>query len=226
MVKTSPMSRSKKTPASTLSPSKSYARFEGVINRSLSLLVLQPPVEKLFLAGGNPYDLSDMTRAAVVLAVAAMDAYFTGVFAERLVPYLKKKKTPPKPLSELLQRAGLDTATALELLGMERPYRRVRKLMDSYLAQHVTQRVEVIDELFLAYGLKEFCKHVQGRAKRRTLLASIRTVVARRHQIVHKGDLNSHGKLQDIKASNIKTRVMHIVKFVSSADEILQKQLA
>jgi len=216
----------KKTATAKLAPSKSYVRFEGVINRSLNLLALQPPVEELLAAGGMPHDLSDMTRASVVLAVAAMDAYCTSVFAERLVPYLKKKSSAPKTLISLLQKAGLDAAMALELLGMERPYRRVRRLMDSYLAQHVTQRVEVIDELFLAYGFKDFCIHVQAKAKRKTLLASLRNLVQRRHRIVHKGDLNSHGNLQDIKPSRIKTRVMHVVRFVASADEILQKQLA
>lgn len=209
-----------------LSPSRSYARFEGVIRRSLNLLSLQPAVDKLFAGGSPPPDLSDMTRAAVVLAVAAMDAYFTGVFAERLVPYLKKMKAASPTLATVLQKAGLDASLALELLAMERPYRRIRKLMDSYLAQHVTQRVEVIDELFLAYGIKGFCHHVQSRAKRKTLLASIRNLVERRHQIAHKGDVNSHGRLQRIAPSQIKTRVMHVVKFVASADEILQHQLA
>lgn len=212
-------------PRSRLSPSKSYLRFEGVVKRSLNLLTLQSPVEKLFIAGGQSQDLSDMTRAAVVLAVAAMDAYFTGVFAERLVPYLKKKQTHRKTLVNLLHKAGLDTEVALELLGMERPYRRVRKLMDSYLALHVTQRIEVIDELFLAYGFKSFSEHVQRRARRKTLVASVQRLVRRRHEIVHKGDLNSHGTLQDIEPSAISRRVMHVVKFVSCADEMLQSQL-
>lgn len=222
------ISSPKRTKSSTrkLFPSKSYKRFEGVINRSLNLLALQQPLEKLFITGGKQQDLSDMTRAAVVLAVAAMDAYFTGVFAERFVPYLKKKKTPPKALSDLLEKAGLDTTAALQLLGMDRPYRRVRTLLDSYLAQHVTQRIEVVNELFLAYGLKDFSKHVQSRAKNSKLLSSIRSIVERRHKIVHKGDLNSHGKIQGIKASEIRKRVMHIVKFVSAADEILQNQMA
>lgn len=207
------------------SPSRSYIRFEGVIKRSLNLLSLQPAVDKLF-AGGNPQpNLSDMTRAAVVLAVAAMDAYFTAVFAERLVPYIKKMKTAPPALAAVLQKAGLDASLALELLAMERPYRRIRKLMDAYLAQHVTQRVEVIDELFLAYGLKGFCHHVQNKAKRKTLLASIRNLVDRRHQIAHKGDLNSHGRLRKIAPAQMRTRVMHVVKFVAAADEILQNQL-
>jgi hypothetical protein len=226
MAKTSSKSAGKKGRGPKLSPSRSYARFEGVIKRSLNLLALQPPVEKLFLAGGRPHDLSDMTRAAVVLTVAAMDAYFTGVFAERLVPYLKKRKIPPKALIAILQKAGLDTGVAIELLGMKRPYRRVRKLMDSYLAQHVTQRSDVIDELFLAYGFKDFSRHAQSRARLKNLLTSIGNLVRRRHQIVHKGDLNSHGKLQGINTPQIQRRVMHVVKFVASADEILQNQLA
>lgn len=207
------------------SPSRSYIRFEGVIKRSLNLLSLQQPIEKLFPHGSQPPDLSDMTRAAVVLSVAAMDAYFTGVFAERLVPFLKTKKVTSPALAAVLHKAGLDASLTLELLAMERPYRRIRKLMDAYLAQHVTQRVEVIDELFLSYGLKDFCRHVQARARRKNLLASIRNLVERRHQIAHKGDVNSHGRLQAVVPSQIRTRVMHVVTFVSAADEILQHQL-
>jgi hypothetical protein len=207
-------------------PSKSYLRFESVIKRSLNLLSLQQAVEKLFAGQKSPPDASDMTRAAVTLAVAGMDAYFTGVFAERLVPFLKKKKTPPKALCDLLQKAGLDTATAIELLGMDRPYRRIRKLMDCHLEKHVSQRIDVIDELFLSYGLKDFCDHAQRKAKRRNLLKSIQRLVERRHEIAHKGDVNSHGRLQKITPTQIKTLVMHLVKFVASADEILQGQLA
>jgi hypothetical protein len=205
-------------------PSKSYLRFETVIQRSLNLLTLQLAVERLLAGQKSPPDASDMTRAAVTLAVAGMDAYFTGVFAERLVPFLKKKKTPPKALCDLLQKAGLNTVTALELLGMDRPYRRIRKLMDCHLEKHVSQRVEVIDELFLSYGLKDFCGHVQRKAKRKNLLKSVQILVGRRHEIAHKGDVNSHGRLQKITPTQIKTRVMHLVKFVASADEILQNQ--
>jgi len=46
-----------------------------------------------------------MARAAVVLAVAAMDSYFTDVFVERLVPFIRKKGTT-KDLVALLERLG------------------------------------------------------------------------------------------------------------------------
>ena len=85
----------KKKPTKQCQPSKSYLTFEKVIQRSLALIAVQQPVEKIMGLKPEqpPIDLSDMTRAAVVLAVAAMDSYFTDVFAERLVPYLKKKGT-------------------------------------------------------------------------------------------------------------------------------------
>lgn len=74
-------------------PSKAYLKFESVMKRSLDLVALQKPIEKIMALApdSKPLDLSDMTRAAVVLAVAAMDSYFTDVFAEYLIPFLKKR---------------------------------------------------------------------------------------------------------------------------------------
>jgi len=206
-------------------PSKAYVRFEGVIERSLNLLSLQTLIENVFSAAGDPRDLSDMARTTVVLAVSAMDAYLTGIFAERLVPFLKKKEAP-RALVALLEDAQLGTKVALDLLRMQRPYRRVRKLIDSYLARQVTQRMDTINRLFSAYGLKNFCQQIEKKARRKTLLASVRILVQRRHDIAHKGDLNSHGRLKKINPVRIKTRVMDVVKFVSCADELLQKQLS
>ena len=77
--------------------------------------------------------------------------------------------------------------------------------------------------MFLAYGFKDFCHHIQKIAKRKALIASIQLLVRRRHKIVHQGDLNAFGKLQTIQSALIKTRVMHVVKFVARADEFLKK---
>jgi len=208
-----------------LQPSRSYIRFESVINRSLNLFSLQAIIDGMLPKEHNRNELPDMTRASLVLAVAAMDAYFTGIFAERLVPFLKRKGAT-KDLVELLKKAGLDTAVALELLGMQRPYRRIRTLVEGHLGRHVTQHEKTIDELFLAFGLKEFCRQVEKKAGRTCLCKSITAVVQRRHQIAHKGDLNSYGKLRGIERRTMRAKVLDIVKFVSCADDILQRQLA
>jgi len=219
------MSVSKQTSQPSAATSKAYARFEEVIKRSLDLLSMQQLVENLVAASRSPHDLSDMARASIVLAVSAMDGYFTDVFAEKLVPFLKKKKKAPKSMIEFLECAGLNTEVALELLGMARPFRRVRTLVETHLELRVTQHVEAINRLLRVYGFKEFCSQVEGKARRKRLIGSIQTLVRRRHDIAHKGDLNSHGKLKKLDLSTTKKRVMDVVKFVSTAEELIQKRL-
>lgn len=216
----------KKNSKQPAKPTKSYMEFESVAKRSLNLISLQTPVEKILAsaAPATPLDLSDMTRAAVVLAIAGMDAYFTDVFAERLVPYIRKKG-PTKTLVNLLTKAGLDAACALDLLAMDRPYRRIRTLIESHLALKTTQKHATIDELFLAYNLKDFSANVEKLKNRKTLLKSVNILVSRRHKIAHEGDLNSHGRVNPIDPKQIRTRISAIVTFVSGADELLQRQL-
>jgi len=209
-----------------MKPSKSYEKFEKVIQRSLDLLSLQKIMEaKISPAKKEKMNLSDISRAAIVLGIAAMDSYFTDIFAERFIPYLKQKGTN-KNITKILAKARLDVEVTLELLSMERPYRRIRKLIEVYLDQHTTQRTKVIDELFLAYNLKNFSDNVQKLKKRRNLLITIELLVERRHKIAHEGDLNSYGKLNNVNLREIRRRIEDVVKYVSGADEILQLQLA
>ncbi|MBN2581716.1 MAG: hypothetical protein JXL80_01515 [Planctomycetes bacterium] len=210
---------------SSRKPSKAYTTFERVVERSLRLLRLQESLEDLQRYSEKKLPLlSDLSRAAIVLAVAAMDAYFTDVFAENFVRYLKAKG-PEQGLTALLSKAGLDTRVALELLNMQKPNRRIRTLVERYHERTTTQRAEAIDELFIAYGIKDFCKRAQGIARRKNLLASIRILVNRRHEIVHDGDINSHGSLQSISSTETRRRVQDVVKFVAASEELLAKVL-
>lgn len=191
------------------------------------MITLQTPIEKLLKAHPSMKDIeaADMSRAAVVLAVAAMDAYFTDAFVERLVPFIKQTR-PGESLVALLRDAGLDTAMALELLTMNRPYRRVRTLVDGHLERTTTQRLKAIDELFICYGLKNFCQNIQKLKNRQNLLASVEKIVERRHKIVHEGDLNAHRRLNAINPTQTKRRIVDVLTFVSGADELLQRQIA
>lgn len=209
-----------------LKPSKAYMTFEKMMERSLNLAELQKPVDAIVKAAGQQSNVnsSDVLRISLVLGVAAMDSYFTNVFAERFVTYLQKKG-PNKNIVHLLEKAGLDIETTLKIMTMDRPYRRIRTLIENYLDNHVTQRSEVIDELFLSYHLKDFSENIEKLQNRRTLISSIRNAVTRRHQIVHEGDINSRGKLNSLTLKDIRRKLKDIVVFVAGADEILQKQL-
>ncbi len=153
--------------------------------------------------------LSDIIRIALVLGVSAMDAYFTDKFIERFVPYIQKHGTNETMIAQL-EKLGFGTETALQLIPKtrtERPYRRLRNLVEQYLERIVTQRFSAIDKLFKSYEIKALSKTAQKKARRKILLKVVENAVKRRNEIVHKGDLNNHDKLRPIKLSEIKTRL-------------------
>jgi len=199
-------------------------QFDSTIERSLSLINLGKHLHsecpKHTPDEEDKLTYEDMGRAAVVLAVSAMDAFFTRRFSELLVPYLKSRG-PTKGLTELLASAGLDTEEALVLIGMERPYRRVRSLASAHLARYTTQRFSAIDSLFSAYGLGQLCLNAMKRAKRKNLLRSVEYLVERRHNIVHAGDHNQQGRLVPFDFDEMKRRIAHMELFVDSADAII-----
>lgn len=201
-------------------PSLSYKCFERVILRSHNLVSLHDSLGSL----APSLDFSDLLRSAVVLSVAAMDSYFTDVFAERLVPYLKRKRCGERP-SALLEDAGLTTAVALDLLPMARPYRRIRTLIEAHLAKHVTQRLSAIDELFGAYGIKDLSKCAQAKLKRKSICREIEILVKRRHAVAHEGDLDRHGKLRTLHPTWVRNRLRDVQLFVGACDEILRNQM-
>ncbi len=202
---------------------RSFHRFLNTVGRSIGLI--KASLDLSAPAAGKGHEdaevvRDDIMRAAIVLAVAAMDNYFTNRFVEMFIPFLKTRG-PTKGLLDLLGKAGFDTKLALEMLTMERPYRRLRSLVDSYLDRFVTQRFEVIDSLFLAYGVKNFTHSVQAKIGRKTLLRSIEILVERRHAIVHGGDLNAHNCLVDIDGSEVLRRITDMEVFVTGAEKFL-----
>ena len=209
-----------------LKPSKAYLAFEKTIERSLNLTELVKPVELIIKAKRTEanVDASDLLRASLVIGVAAMDSYFTGIFAERFIKYIQKEGVNDK-IVEILEKANFTIEVALELLAMDRPYRRLRTRIDEHLSKCTTQNTHVIDDLFLAFRLKQFSKNISKLKNRKSLISSINSAVKRRHQIVHEGDLNSHDKMNPIIQKYVKQKLNDIVTYVAGADEILRNQL-
>lgn len=169
------------------------------------------------------HEVSDMARFGIVLTVAAMDDYFTRKYAEVLVQSLKKHGVTPA-FAKMLEDAGLDIAGALELLQMKKPYSRIRKISQDYYSRHVTQSENNIDSLFETLGISNLCTHAQRRARRKTLLSSVRILVNRRHKIVHAGDLSRTGLLAKIDKRAL-TRIKDVKLFVNCADQHIGKFL-
>ena len=156
--------------AASSTGSAAFKRFEATLVRSESLVNLYNRLRRTHFKKEptrfDHEDVADLLRSALVLGVAAIDSYFTARFAELLVPFLKKHGSTDS-LVKLLGDAGRDTREALGMIEMNRPYRRIRTLMDWYFDRYTTHRVEVIDKLFLAYRIKNFSGNVQGLARRK-----------------------------------------------------------
>jgi hypothetical protein len=210
-------------------PSKSFTQFKSVLKRATDLrdladYLLYDEAKLKLDVEGNFHGFSDIGRASIVLGVSAMDQYFTRRFCELLVPFLKKNG-PTEGLIKMLAEAGFDTKEALIAMGMSRPYRRIRTLVENHLENYTTQRFEVIDNLFLSIGLKDLSANSEKKTKRKTLKCSITKLVQRRHAIAHAGDLNTHGKLSPIDFKNLKMRLKDLHDFVSAADQIIENRL-
>ena len=209
--------------------SKSLNQFESVLRRATDLRDLAEYLlsdeAKLDLdTQGRFHGFSDMGRASIVLAVSGMDQYFTRRFCELLVPFLKSHG-PTEGLIDMLGEAGFDTKEALIAIGMRRPYRRIRTLVETHLENYTTQRFEVIDNLFLSIGLKDLSLNAEKKTKRTTVISSITKLVQRRHAIAHAGDLSKHGKLCPIDFKQLKKRFKDLEDLVNAADQIIENRL-
>lgn len=200
--------------------SKAHAKFIKTIRRCESLTQSYKTLRDLNAQDAQTPAPKDIVRGAVVLSVSALDAYVTDVFAEKLVTYLKKYK-PDNSLVELLAEAGLDTREALNLITMDRPYRRIRTLVQSYYNTYTTQKFDVIDEIFLPYRIKDLTNHAEAKTKRKALKKSVGKLIQRRHDIAHSGDYNGHGRLVKIDEDRIARRINNLELLVTSMDELI-----
>jgi len=200
--------------------SKALSKFKKTIVRCESLVEIYKTLHTQSQTDGRVSASQDIVRGAVVLSVAALDAYVTDVFCEKLVTYLKRYGAD-QSLVDLLQKAGLDTREALTLISMERPYRRIHTLMRQYYQSYTTQRFNVIDSIFLPFRLEDITSNAVARSGKPSIKKSVATLVERRHEIAHDGDYNSHGRIKTIEANRIAKRIKHLEVLVINLDAII-----
>jgi hypothetical protein len=202
--------------------SLSFKRFSTTVHRAWRIANLRNGlIENQVLVGnGELADYDDLGRASIVLAVAAMDSYFTDAFIEKLVPFLQKSK-PTKGLVSLLEKAGFGVSDALQLLNKWAPLERVKKTLAGHLDRLVTQSTGRIDDLFLAYGYKDLSACAEAKTKRKSVLKTVEHLVSRRHQIVHDGDYLKNGKIRRFTQAAASKEIRTLELFVKACDEIL-----
>lgn len=204
--------------------SKAWKQFDQTMKRAESMLSAAMKLPKAINADPKELYFQDSIRASVVIAVASMDAFFTNKFVEILVEFLKKHG-PTEALIELLQKAGLDTRESLGLLAMEHPYRRIRSLVEIYFEKLVTQKFEVIDELYIGFSLKNLSANALKKMRVKKAQGSIESLIKRRHQIVHEGDVNNNGNIRQIEPIEILNCFEVLKIFIKEANAIIELRI-
>ena len=202
---------------------KAKQKFDKTIARCEELIELYNTIEKKQLSNVKPRH--DILRAAIVLAVAAFDAYATDCFSEQFVEYIKKHKVD-ESLQKLLIDAGFDVKFSLELINSDRPYRKIRTLIDRHYAKYTTQKLEVINQLFLQYRIKDITNNAAKKTGKNPdrIISSVKKLVERRHSIVHDGDYNEYCKIKPVSASDI-NRIHDLKLLVDNMDEIILNKM-
>lgn len=184
----------------------------------------------------------EAVRFGCVLAVAAMDDYFTQKFVDMLVNFIKQKGLS-KDLEAIFDEAKFTLNDAFELIKQMQakkgswPWRKVRTRIDAHISRRTTQKFDIINELFAAYGHPKLIENASKMMGKHKILAGtglkkpykyrVAELVKRRHEIVHFGDLNDNNKLPELPKQQHKNRkwfqnrIMAVEKLVECCEEIL-----
>ena len=187
---TGPNSRSASTPMpSAPTRFKAIDVFHTCIDRAQNLLKIH---KRAHGKRSKPEKyLADAHRAAVVLAVSALDAYVRTVVIERIRTLLLEKKQLPQSLSckikTFLKEDGLlEAARQTDLLD------RVEKALSSDFERRSFQGSKVIEEYLELSGLPNVFSRIAKNmnANEQLLVEQLDGFTQRRHVIAHRGDLD------------------------------------
>lgn len=193
-------------------------KFDATIERCKNLCKLNQSEEN-----------DDLLRAAIVLGVAALDAYAIDRFMDGFVQYIKHHIVNEQTV-RFLADSGFTLKDALELIHdrKARPFRRIRTVVENASSKKSMHSFERIDDLYKFYELQSITTEAAtlGRNKRKAsqMLSDIEYMISRRHDIAHAADYNGKNKLNEVLKAQIDVWLNTLEQFVNSMEEILQRK--
>jgi hypothetical protein len=181
-----------KTPAVLLTEKtlNSYDIFELCIQRARNLVRLHKAAHGK--AGKPEKYTSDAHRAAIVLAVSALDAFVRDLVIARTRTLLASKQTGLPPALSAEIRKFLKDDVLLEAARKDDLLERVEKAFRSDFERRSFQGTKNIEEQLKLVGYENVFNEVavKGRVNEDTLRADLDRFTERRHAIAHRGDYN------------------------------------
>lgn len=170
----------------------SMSRALSLLEASRALTGLAPVMG----AAPRPTVADDLLRAAVVLAVSALDGYVHHCFSTRFVPYVRNNPiamTAGQSLYDYLRQIGVPAGTLVlpPAVKGKRPLAKLRSAVDDRLFKRPLQKVEEIERALEAVGLPTAILDLSAAAgiSASTLRSRITRPTVRRNAIAHEGDL-------------------------------------
>ena len=169
-------------------PTTPFAVFERSIDRAQNLFTIHKMAHRE--ATRPPALLADIRRAAMVLAVSALDAYVRTLVISRVLAKLKdvSKQLPDKLRQQLKELLGQDALLDAARIG-DLPSR-VEKALKEKFEESSFQGVQKITEVMRLIGFEDIFKDVARSASKNEpeLKERIGRFTKTRHIISHCGD--------------------------------------
>lgn len=170
-----------------------YWVFQENIRRARSLVATH---SQLHNKRGKPKTVvSDIMRAAVVLAVSAVDAYLHGVLGRYIASAAQTRPIPPA-LIALFGEWRLKPQTILEWTFREAGADGFRQHVESHFADRTLQDPSKVAHVFSILGIDDVWSRIATgiSAPEEEVRRRFAAIVKRRHRIAHEADLDPGGK--------------------------------
>jgi len=202
---------------------KAINAFSATLQRAETLLTFHSATR-----GRPPKEREDILRAAVMLAVAAVDSYFHDKILERLTPFLltRRGRSIPGGLIKLLENSG-GVGKLLEILYADRPHRRIHTIVTRAQADLTFQKPDKIEAALKILAISDFWYRVARKMGRRTSREGVRRKLgqyaSRRDKIAHEADRTTGGELAPIRKPYVAGCISFIRRFIHAADHVIDQ---
>lgn len=166
--------------------------------------------------------LDDLLRAALVMAVSAMDAYFHAKVLQYVVKRSKQVTVPARLLNHRILVSDFIVGTK-----KERSNSALRAAIERYLSHQTLQDPNKIASALSLIGVSDFWEAVARELgqDREMLKSNIGKIVKRRNQIAHEGDLSQSKKIRNtsraISPKYVSDAIKLFRKVAAAADQII-----
>lgn len=203
----------------------SYDIFSRCIKRAENLLSFH----KDGIASENDENYCDAYRAAIVLAISALDAFVRSLVIEKIKETLSKKATPvPQKLSDYIKNL-LNQDRLLEAARNYNLHEIVEKHIKEDFSTKSFQGEWKITVYMEIAGYKDIFQQVSADAdiNKEKLIGKLNQFTDRRHVIAHSGDYDLHQtphSENSIDKKYAKECIDLVSKFAKHINEICQKK--